>query len=199
MKLLIKILSPVLIIAGLFYIFKSKEIVQKPGILAPDKPLQSNIKNPQSWIRDNYQFHPITNFEITAKVLSIRFYRSDQMSEFCPVDLALGWGKMSDQSIIDMFDIKQQHRWYVWRADKMPIPQKEIEVSSSNIHIIPANDNIVDIIDDIYRGNIVFIKGKLVNVNKIGEKFVWKSSLLRDDKGSGACEIFWVDEISIIF
>ena len=55
-----------------------------------------------------------------------------------------------------------------------------------------------DILDDVIRGNIILISGKLVNVNKIGNKWTWKSSTKRDDTGSGACEILWVEEISII-
>jgi hypothetical protein len=35
------------------------------------------------------------------------------MSDFFSADLALGWGRMSDQSVIDQFDIKQRRRWYL--------------------------------------------------------------------------------------
>jgi hypothetical protein len=197
LKKLVKILSPVIIIVGLYFIFKEKEVIQPPGILAPNNPKQSILKNQESWIIDDYNYYPIAQFEIEAKVLSIRFYGSDEMSEFCPVDLALGWGKMSDQSIVDRFEIKQQHRWYVWRTENFPIPQKEVEMSSSNFHIIPANEKVEDILDDVLRGNIISIKGKLVNVNEIGEKFIYKSSTQRDDTGGGACEILWLEDISI--
>jgi hypothetical protein len=137
-------------------------------------------------------------FETEAKVLSIREYGSDDLSEFCPVDIALGWGQMSDQEIVDQLDIKQQHRWYVWSTKRFPIPKKEIEISSSNVHIIPANEDVEEIVNDIIRGNIISISGKLVNVNKIGNKWTWKSSTKRDDTGGGACEILWVENISIL-
>lgn len=69
--------------------------------------------------------------------MSKRYYGSDDMSDFCPFDLALGWGRMTDQSVIEQLEIKQQHRWSVWSTERFPIPQKEIETSSNNIHIIP--------------------------------------------------------------
>lgn len=198
MKNLIKILSLVIIIAGLFFLFRTKEIKQPPGILAPDQPKQTKLKKPETWQVDDYNFNAILNFETTSKVLSVREYGSDDLSEFCPMDLALGWGQMSDQDIVDQLEIKQQHRWYVWRTKRFPIPKKEIEISSSNVHIIPSNDEVEDILDDVIRGNIILISGKLVNVNKIGNKWTWKSSTKRDDTGGGACEILWVEEISII-
>jgi len=191
-------LSPVFIIIGLYFIFRSKEIVHPPGILAPNIPIQNRLEKPVSWQTDDYNFIAIANFELTARVLSIRFYGSDDMSEFSPVDIALGWDKMSDQSVIDNLDINQQHRWYVWRTQNFPIPQKEIELSSSNIHIIPANENIEETVDDIIRGNIITLSGKLVNVSKIGQKWSWKTSTKRNDTGSGACEIIWAENISII-
>lgn len=197
MKNFLKILGPIIIIVGLYFVFREKEIIQSPGILAPNNPHQTIIKNQKSWIVDDFHFYPIAQFELEAKVLSIRFYGSDDMSDFCPVDIALGWGKMSDQSIVDRFEIKQQHRWYVWRTDNFPIPQKEVEKSSSNVHIIPANEEVEDILDDVIRGNIISLKGKLINVNEVGEKFVYKSSTQRDDTGGGACEILWLEELSI--
>lgn len=52
-------------------------------------------------------------------------------------------------------------------------------------------------LDDVIRGNIISLKGKLVNVNEVGEKFVYKSSTQRNDTGSGACEILWLEDLSI--
>jgi hypothetical protein len=188
----------VILIAGLYFLFRSTEITHPPGILAPDSPIQEKIYKINAWIKDNFQFTPIKTFETSARVLSIKFYSNDDMSEFCPVDLALGWNRMSDQMIIDNLEIKQQHRWYVWRADFLKIPVKEVEISSSNVHVIPANEKIENILDDIVNGNIIKIKGKLVNVNKIGNNFTWKTSTKRDDTGGGACEILWTEELTIL-
>lgn len=191
-------MSLVIIVAGLYFIFRTKEIKQPPGVLAPNNPIQSKLIKPETWQIDDFNYSAVLNFETIAKVLSVRKYGSDDLSEFCPMDLALGWGRMSDQEIVDKLDIKQQHRWYVWSTKKFPIPKKEIEISSSNVHIIPANEDIEEILEDIIIGNIINISGKLVNVNKIGNKWTWKSSTKRDDTGGGACEILWVENISII-
>ena len=198
MKLLIKIISPVIIIAGLYFIFRTSEVIQPPGILAPNKPSQTKVTANKSWELDDFNFLPIANFSVKARVLSISTYNNDEMSNFSNIDIAIGWDKMSDQNVIDQIDIKQQHRWYVWQTNNFPIPRKDIETSSCNIHIISANDFVKDNLDEVIRGNIIQLKGKLVNVNKIGDKFVYKSSTRRDDTGSGACEILWLEDISII-
>jgi len=163
LKTLIKILSLVAFVAGLYLLFDKKEIVQKPGILTPHPPKHTKLTKPINWEVDEYNFEGVTLFRLDARVLSIRSYNSDDMSDFCQFDIAVGWSKMSDQKIVDKIDIKQQHRWYVWETDKFPIPRKEIENSSSNIHIIPANEYVEDIINDVCRGNIVSLRGTLVN------------------------------------
>lgn len=198
MKLFIKIFSLAILIAGLYFIFRTNEVIQPPGILAPDKPRQSNDISAKNWGLDEYNFMPVANFSAKVRVLSISSYHNDRMSEFCPIDIAIGWGRMSDQNVVDKIDIKQQHRWYVWRAKVFPIPRKEIEISSSNVHIIPATELISDQLDEVIRGNIIQISGKLVNINKLDEKFVWKSSTKRNDTGNGACEILWLEQIKIL-
>ncbi len=198
MKKLLKIISPVIIIAGLYFIFKTPEIKQPPGILAPNSPIQENLKKNEIWIYKNHVITSIANFEITCKVLNIRSYGNDKMSDFCPLDIAVGWGKMSDQSVVDQIDIKQQHRWYVWQTDHFPIPRGELESSSSNIHTIPASDEILDKLEDIIRGNIIKMKGKLVNVKDDNSNFIWRTSTKRTDTGSGACEILWVEKVKIL-
>lgn len=198
MKLLIKIFGLVIIIAGLYFIFRTSEVIQPAGILAPDKPKQSNKFSAQNWQLDEFNFMPITTFSAKVRVLSISSYHNDKMSEFCPIDIAIGWGRMSDQNVVDKIEIKQQHRWYVWKTKSFPIPRKEIEISSANVHIIPATETVEDELDEVIRGNIIQISGKLVNVNKLNDKFVWKSSTKRNDTGSGACEILWLEQIKIL-
>ena len=191
---ILKILGPVIFIAGLYYFFHTSEIKQPDGILAPNSPTQNKTNESKTWFYNHYKFFAVAEFEITCKVLSIKQYSTDKMSGFCPIDIAVGWVKMSDQFVVDQLEIKQQHRWYVWRTKNFPIPRKEIEISSSNIHIIPANENITDQIEEFVVGNIVRLKGYLVNVKDKDSNFIWKSSTSRFDTGNGACEILWVEE-----
>lgn len=198
MKYFYKIIGPVIILAGLYFIFRTKEIKQPPGILVSSIPTQESLSQKKVWEKNDFIYTAVAKYKINLKVLSIRYYGSDEMSEFSPLDIAAGWRQMSDQSIVDRINIKQQHRWYVWSTKFFPIPRKDIEESSSNIHIIPANENIEEIFDEVIRGNIISMEGYLVNIKSKESKRNWKTSTRRDDTGSGACEILWTNKIKIL-
>lgn len=104
---------------------------------------------------------------------------------------------MSDQSIIDKLEISQSNRWYHWRADILPIPSREIILNSANVHIIPKEETLKKKFDEVFRGSLIEMKGYLVEVTT-ADGWRWKSSLKRDDTGGGSCELFWVEEITIL-
>lgn len=178
-------------------LFPDSGISHSPGVLVEENPLQQNLSNGNSWQKDDYSFHALAEFEIRAMVLSKEGYSFGRESDISPYDLVLGWGKMSDQSVIDQIDISQRNRWYHWRVDSYPIPKREIETHSANMHMIPANDQIEDQLSDITKGNIIRIKGYLVKVTA-SDGWNWISSTTRIDTGGGACEIIWVDELEIL-
>ena len=61
-------------------------------------------------------------------------------ADLSPVDVAFGWGRMSDPAVIERLTISQSNRWYHWRYEGEPsIPAPEIAVSSANMQLIPAD------------------------------------------------------------
>ena len=195
-KFLISLL--VLITAIAVYSFwPDKELKHPPGVLAPDDPVQVTVNNPVSWQKDDFTITPLASFSIKAFVLSTNSFSIGEASDLSPMDLALGWGQMSNQVIIDGLEISQSNRWYHWKAKTLIIPASEISTHSANMHIIPANDKIEKTLDKLYKGCIIEMKGFLVAVKGKGG-FHWESSLRRDDTGGGACELVWVDELRIV-
>ena len=171
------------------------EVEQPPGVFAEDPPKQSPLVQSEVWERDGYYINAIAQFELKAKVLGKERYRFDRESDIAPYDLALGWGRMSDQVIVNKFDISQRRRWFYWKTDSYPIPRKEIEQSASNMHIIPATDEVMDELDDLIVGEIIYLKGYLVSAMYPKDGWRWKSSLSRTDRGDGACELVWVEKL----
>lgn len=170
------------------------EIKQPPGILAEEQPKQTSLSKPKSWDLDDFHFVALANFELKAKVLGKERYRFGTEAEISPYDLALGWGQMSNQEIVDKIDISQRSRWFFWKVESYPITHKQIEESASNMHMIPANEEIRDQLDDLLVGEIIYMKGYLVAINK-SNGWHWKSSLSRTDTGNGACEVVWVEKL----
>jgi len=185
----------VVVISGLAFVFWPESTVRYPaGILVPDEPYQEDLAETPAWTHGDYMVTGLAEFTVRAKVLSRERYRLDAESDLSPIDFALGWGPMSDQSIVDEFDISQGYRWYEWETDTMPIPQIEVTRHSANMHIIPATEEIEDVLLSVKRGEVIELSGYLVQVEGDGG-WLWKSSLTRGDSGGGACEVVWVDGV----
>ena len=146
--------------------------------------------------RDGATLQPLAGFSIEARVLATETYRLDREAEFAPLDLALGWGRMTEDAVLSKLQISQGGRWYRyrWQGDP-PIPRDEIARSSANMHMIPANARVADALDDIDVDDNVRIDGWLVEVNAT-DGWRWRSSMNRDDQGGGACEVVYVCSVS---
>ncbi len=146
---------------------------------------------------DGYTLTPRASFDITAKVISAERYYFDYEARLSPLDFALGWGPMSDESILEQIDIWQEDRWYKWQTDDLPISKDEIILNSGNMHMIPETESIAEDLKRVRNGDLVSISGILVDV-KSGSSWKWKTSTSRSDTGHGACEIVFVKSIEII-
>lgn len=171
-----------------------RTVVIGPGVQAPDPPLQTAISTPQVFTTEEYTITPLAEFHIRAKVLSKKRYYFDREADLSPIDLALGWEKMSDEKVLDLIDIVQSDRWYLWSVKEFPISREEIETQSANMHMIPANDEIGSLLKQVRKGEIIEIDGSLVKVTT-EDGWQWISSLRRNDTGGGGCEVVWVQEL----
>ncbi len=175
----------------------SGKVTLGPGVMVHDVPVQEEIKSPISFNHLGFKITKVANFKIKAKVLAREDYYFDRGADIAPVDLALGWGRMSDESILEQINITQSGRFYRWRVESFPIPRREIETHSANMHLIPADNYVQYMIDDIREGEIIELTGSLVNVQS-KEGWYWNSSLTRNDTGNGACELIWVESLSVL-
>jgi len=169
-----------------------------PGIMAGEVPQQERLSSPISHILDDYIINEISTFNIKAKVLAKKNYHTGRESDLSPTDLALGWGNMSDESILEQIEISQSGRFYYWNVESFPIPRKEIETHSANMHLIPADKSVEREIGKIRNGDIIEISGSLVNVTAQDDNWRWKSSQTRNDTGMGACELILVKSLYIV-
>ncbi len=166
------------------------------SVEAPYLPIQTKLDTPYTFSFKGQKITLLAQFDIEAKVLSREDYSLDEASALSPVDFALGWGRMSDEKVTENLNISQSRRWYRWHTDEFPIPRREIERSSANMHMVPATHKIEAILDDVDEGDIVHIRGYLMRADT-AEGRHWVSSLTRDDTGGGACEVVFVQDIRI--
>ncbi|HSH71675.1 MAG TPA: hypothetical protein VK974_01340 [Methylophilaceae bacterium] len=176
--------------------WQKRAVTYGPGAVAITEPVQRGAASDDTISKNGYQLTPLQDFSIEARVLSTEHYNMDRESQLAPVDLALGWGRMSDESILSQIKISQSNRFYFWHVDAFPIPREEIETHSANMHMIPADSSVEKTLKSVRVGQVVTISGQLVEA-KAPDGWHWRSSLTRKDTGNGACEVVLVKSIYV--
>jgi hypothetical protein len=196
----VKAFCALLLAAGLAWFGYSRfhpPITYPPGVLVGAEPEQWEVPAGTAPIAHGaYRLKPLAQYWIEARILHRENYHFDRPAQLAPTDLAVGWGPMSDQAVLDRVEISQSMRFYFYQyRNPPPIPQGEIARHSANMHIIPADDQIAAACKSFRAGELVRLEGQLVEATgpQIG---IWRSSLRRDDTGNGACELFLVQKIS---
>ncbi len=194
-------MKKLLILSALYGIFwflfiHESEVRLRPGVMVKEDPQQEMLSNAETFDFKGYRITPLASFDIKAKILSKMKYRIGREADISPIDLALGWGNMSDESVLETIQFSQSNRYFYWRVEAFPIPRKEIETHAGNMHIIPADETTEDAINRARKGEIVHFSGYLVRVDT-QDGWHWSSSLRRDDTGGGACEVVWVEHFQV--
>lgn len=187
----------IICLIGAYTHWHHHSIDRPPGILAPDPPKQRAMHDPvPTFEKQGYHIKPLATFEVEARVLLKENYWLGREADLSPVDLALGWGRMSDSMVLKHFDFKQSGRFYYWQAGAFPIPRSEVETHTANMHMIPATNTVEKRLNDVRPGHVIKLRGFLAEV-RADDGWHWRSSLTRNDTGDGACEVVWVENLEV--
>lgn len=187
----------ILVLLGGWQCWDGRSISPPPGILAPNDPVQTNLEEKKVYQHGEYKLEALADFDVEARVLAKEIYRFDRGADLIPVDLALGWGAMSDSAVLEKLSISQSGRFYFYRWEKEPpLPKPEIVSHSANMHLIPVNSSIEKSVKRVRVGQVIHIKGQLVEARAPDGSSI-RSSLTRSDTGAGACEVIRVELIEV--
>lgn len=166
-----------------------------PGILVPEDPDQSSPSN-GTWQFQGYTVKALADYHIRGRVLMTERYFLGREASLSPLDFTVGWRRMSDQALLDELSLYRQRRAFIFqpKTSKWPIPAPEITSQSANMHLIPADDGVLHRLRSVSEGDIIELRGSLVEVTS-ADGWHWRSSLSRTDEGDGACELMWVTEL----
>ena len=187
----------VLSIAGGWHWWVSERPVHRPpGIIAPDEPQQVGLEAPEIFSAKGYEFAKRARFDITARLLHKERYRVDAEAGLAPIDLGVGWGPLSDSAVLDQLEFSQMGRWFYWnpKHGDFALPREVMITHLAQMHMIPATHEIETRLDRLRPGQLVSVRGFLVDVRG-PNGFVWKTSLSRSDTGDGSCEVVWVEAL----
>jgi hypothetical protein len=192
---------PILVGAGVlvagYHLVATSAVEWSPGTLVEALPQQTNLERSDPIALNGFELTPRASFRAEVRVLGRSRYWFGSLADVSPLDIAVGWGPMSDSAVLEHIDVSQSGRFYFWRyQDEPPIPRTEIESHSANWHLVPANDAAWDVLRGLRVGDIVTLEGFLVDLRS-AETGTMKTSLLRTDTGAGACEIVLVEKASL--
>lgn len=182
---------------GAYNTWASRPVSYGPGVVAPQAPLQRDASGAQAFDFRGYRITPLARFSVEARVLAREDYHLGREADTSPTDLVLGWGRMSDEAVVQKLLFSQSNRFYYWSTEEFPIPRREIEVHSANMHIIPGDSVVARELRSVRAGQVVRVSGYLVRLDT-QDGWHWLSSLSREDTGAGACELIWAENLTIV-
>ena len=155
-----------------------------------------NISKGLAPVAKDQSIKKLQSFKGDFRILGSKTYTNDEQAKFSPIDYAVSWGLFAEPEIARHISVNQYDRYLNWKIDRLPVPKEQAMQMVSNMHIIPASPEIAKQIKHVKRGDLVRLKGELVEIKD--KDMVWTSSLTPTDTGDGACEVFRVSSIQWI-
>ncbi len=193
-------LAPLVVAAitafAIYRLYPSRDIEHGPGVLAAEDPVQRNLDSAAAIERGDFLLRPRAKFSATVRILRREDYSFGALARLVPTDFAVGWGPMSDSTVLADIEISQGNRFYFWRTDNWPIARDEIEEHSANWHLIPGNPSVSQVLGGLRAGSVVELQGQLVDIE--GGEAGMRTSMSRSDTGAGACEILLAESARVV-
>lgn len=150
---------------------------------------------------------PVAQFETRGRVLNIeRFKPYQSLVNWIPGlrpathDIGLGFGPMTDTANVARFNFTHEGVSHGLRAlfarPRGAMTREEFDGLAphiTNVHVIPATDAVYGQLRRIRHGELVTLRGLLVNVRDADGR-VAATSTTRGDRD---CEIMWLQEVRI--
>lgn len=183
-----------------------------------DDPMQVPYESGEPLLqKGDFQVFPLAKYSISAKVLAVKVngkysdIHTPGMSVY-PIDIGFIWGEVAESAYNQYITykhipnskygstVKGNYSLFVDWKKNLPEGWSRDYVMShlSNNHIIPASEDVYNVICVLKRGQKVFMEGYLVSTAWEERGHTKYSSLSRTDKNTGnECEDFYVYRIEI--
>lgn len=144
---------------------------------------------------------PRANYRITGYTVDTSSTLLDEWDFVMPVDVALVWGAAAKPAVLRNTSTHLSKRYVSYWYHGADISMPDLARHLANNHLIPSTPAIEKALRRIKEGDLVTLRGKLVDVeiaDAQGQvRFKSLTSLSRDDVGSGACEQIYVEDVEI--
>lgn len=143
-----------------------------------------------------YTLVPVATYKTAVLVVSTKHYR-DEDTALAPIDLCVVWGALAQPEYLQYVTFTQKDRGCKCVYDVgSPADTPEVLSQFVNIHLIPANDYLLQAIETIKEGQKVVLEGLLVDVY-LDDSIYIETSRTRTDNGEGSCEVLYVTKVKV--
>ena len=145
---------------------------------------------------------PRAAYQVTGYAVEKSTRLLDEWDFVMPMDLALAWGPVATPEVLSRLDFHLSRRYvsYRWQGSP-PLDPGALSTHIANNHLIPASEEVERALREVRVGDLVTLAGKLVDLRVSDQsgrvRFESRTSLLRTDVGSGACEQIWVEAVAV--
>lgn len=166
-------------------------------LLAEESSIEFEAKHHQ------VRLTPRAAYRITGYAADTSRKLIDAWDFVMPLDVALVWSRIAEPAVLRhlKFHLAERYVSYWYDASTPPAAVGQLPSHIANNHLIPASDDVAAALARVRAGDLVTLRGKLVDVvihdRRGREVFRARTSLRRDDVGSGACEIVWVEAAEV--
>jgi len=154
---------------------------------------------------DGSTLYPVAEFEARGRVLNVeRFKPHQSLVNWIPGlrpathDIGLGFGPMTDSANVERFRFTHEGASNGLRAlfarPRDAMTQQEFGQLApyiTNVHLIPASPTVYEQMRRVRVGELVTLRGKLVNVRDAEGRFASTSTTA----GDRDCEILWLEDL----
>jgi hypothetical protein len=137
-----------------------------------------------------YSLAEVANYNGRVILLNKLRYWYDRTAKIAPFAVVVGWGKLSDNTIIDTLSITQRSRTYSWEIKGNKLTNSEVANYSENLHLIAPNSKVNRLITNAPLGAILNISGSVVKATSLDSWYFAK-------KFSGKSKLLWVTDLII--
>jgi hypothetical protein len=189
------VLSFGLIVLALWFYNAVRPVPQPPGVLAADAPqIEPLAGKPEVFERNEHVLTALAHFSAQARVLSVKRY-GDGASKVAPLDVALGWGPMSDSATLKVVDVAQTERRVVFQSFDPKLPDEQVRNYVLNLHVVAADPELEKRLGELRRGNVVRMEGWLVEA-VAGEGWRWRGDA-REAAPKMPATLLWLQKLDV--
>ena len=171
-----------------------------------EEPLQSPVRAPSFTAQAEgvtYRIKPLYDYELTGLVVSFKRFTPgiglhERWQDYLNIaDLCVVWGSNATDVDLNAFTFWNLEFTCNFKTSDRDAWQRFNQDALSNNHLLSTDPRIHNVIDDLRVGDVVRLKGKLVEYGQPGTPFRGTSTT-RTDRGNGACETLFVEQATIV-